>query len=37
MYLVKNLIYLVAIWQTKCVRLYQPNKNDVQVQSDSMI
>ena len=37
MYLVKNLKYLVAIWQTKCVRLYQPNKNDLQVQSDTMI
>ena len=37
MYLVKNLIDLVAILQTKCVRLYQPNKNELQVQSDSMI
>ena len=37
MYLVKNPIGLVAIWQTTCVRLYQPIKNELQVQSDSMI
>ena len=37
MYLVKNPIEFVAIWQTKFVRLYQPNKNELQVQSDSMI
>ena len=37
MYLVKNPIDLVAIWQKQCVRLYQPNKNELQVQSDSMI
>ena len=37
MFLLKNLIDLVVIWQTKFVRLYQPNKNELQVQSDSMI
>ena len=37
MYLMKNPIDLVAIWQTKCVRLYQPNKNELQVHSDSII
>ena len=37
MYLMKNPTDLVAIWQAKCVRLYQPNKNELQVESDSMI
>ena len=37
MYLMKNPIDLVAIRQTKCVRMYQPNKNELQVQLDRLI